>query len=266
MDKDFSSEYQKTNDLMISKKNIEIEGQTYQFQFLDKDIIYEDRVSSELAKKGIILVYDITNDVSFTGFWQGWQKDLDRDELKNVPKILIGNKSDLDEERNVEILDGENFAEQNRIKFFETSAKNNFNVKDAFTEIINELFEKKKKDEEELNKQKQPIIKEEKEKEEKEEKNLYKKEQPSIPLKNNTKVLKAIQQKKEIAETEKNEDQLNKNISATDDDFGELLKLNEELKGAQEKENKNKKSSIYLKEKKKDSDGEKSNCCHHCWG
>ena len=56
MDKDFSSEYEKTNDLIISKKNIEIEGQTYQFQFLDKDIIYEDSVSSERAKKGIILL------------------------------------------------------------------------------------------------------------------------------------------------------------------------------------------------------------------
>ena len=266
MDKDFSSEYEKTNDLIISKKNIEIEGQTYQFQFLDKGIMDEDSVSSENAKKGIILVYDVTNNESFYGFLDGWMIDLNKDKLKNVPKILIGNKSDLGDERKIEKNNGEYFAEQNGIKFFETSAKNNTNVNDAFREIINELFEKKKKDEEELNKQKQPIIKEEKEKEEKEEKNLYKKEQPSIPLKNNTKVLKAIQQKKEIAETEKNEDQLNKNISATDDDFGELLKLNEELKGAQEKENKNKKSSIYLKEKKKDSDGEKSNCCHHCWG
>ena len=103
MDKDFSSEYEKTNDLIISKKNIEIEGPTYQFQFLDKDIIYEDSVSSERAKKGIILVYDITNEESFTGFCQGWQNDLNRDELKNVPKILIGNKSDLNEEKKIEI-------------------------------------------------------------------------------------------------------------------------------------------------------------------
>ena len=83
MDKDFSSEYEKTNDLIISKKNIEIEGQTYQFQFLDKDIIYEDSVSSERAKKGIILVYDITNDESFTGFCQGWQNDL------NIPSSMV---------------------------------------------------------------------------------------------------------------------------------------------------------------------------------
>ena len=75
---------------------------------------------------------------------------MNRDELKNVPKILIGNKRDLNEERKVEIFDGENFAKQNRIKFFETSAKDNYNVKAAFTEIINDLFEKKKKDEEEL--------------------------------------------------------------------------------------------------------------------
>ena len=339
MDKDFSSEYIETNGCdKSSMKIIKIGGEKYRLQFFDVGGFNDSWVPSESGRKGIIFVFDITNNNSFNSFID-WIDYLKEDEIKKASKILIGNKIDLQDERELDITYVKNIAEEKGLKLIYTSAKNNTNVYKALKLITEEIIEEKKKDEEELKKQKQPLIIEEKEKindkkiveeklkneeeeeedeeeeeeeeeegdevedknkdkkkakknqinqnnfqkkdnnitdvtnqkneelkkeKEKEEKKSNKIEQPNIRSKKDTNTPDVIQQKKEIAKTEKYEEQLNKNISSTDDDFGELLKLNEELKEAQKKENKNKKSSIFLKEKKKDFDGEKINCCHYC--
>ena len=338
MDKDFSSEYIETNGCdKSSMKIIKIGGEKYRLQFFDVGGFNDSWVPSESGRKGIIFVFDITNNNSFNSFIN-WIDYLKEDEMKKASKILIGNKIDLEDERELDITYVKNIAKEKGVKLIYTSAKNNTNVYEALKLITEEIIEEKKKDEEELKKQKQPLIIEEKEKindkkiveeklkneeeeeedeeeeeeeeegdevedknkdkkkakknqinqnnfqkkdnnitdvtnqkneelkkeKEKEEKKSNKIEQPNIRSKKDTNTPDVIQQKKEIAKTEKYEEQLNKNISSTDDDFGELLKLNEELKEAQKKENKNKKSSIFLKEKKKDFDGEKSNCCHYC--
>ena len=46
--------------------------------------------------------------------------------------MLIGNKSDLDQRRQVSTEEGERFAKENNLIFMETSAKTAFNVEEAF--------------------------------------------------------------------------------------------------------------------------------------
>ena len=53
--------------------------------------------------------------------------------------MLVGNKSDLDEQRKVSKQDGLSFAERNRVAFYEVSAKNGSNVDLIFAKIAEEL-------------------------------------------------------------------------------------------------------------------------------
>lgn len=56
---------------------------------------------------------------------------------KSVPKILVGNKDDVDKEATKVVVtaDARAYAEQKNLPFFETSAKDNKNIAEAFNEI-----------------------------------------------------------------------------------------------------------------------------------
>jgi len=93
--------------------------------------------------EGIILVYDITDLDSFNNL-NSWLMEIEKNASKNAYKILIGNKSDLENERKVKFSQGKEFAKQYGMNFFETSAKNTTNVIEAFTAITKEIIKEKK--------------------------------------------------------------------------------------------------------------------------
>ena len=57
----------------------------------------------------------------------------------NLPIVLVGNKSDLHNERCVSIEEGKKLAREMKAVFLETSAKENQNVTDIFTSAITEM-------------------------------------------------------------------------------------------------------------------------------
>ena len=59
---------------------------------------------------------------------------------KNVFKILIGNKCDLEDKRKVTFQEGKDFADSNGMKFLETSAKTATKVEEAFQQLTNEII------------------------------------------------------------------------------------------------------------------------------
>ena len=93
-----------------------------------------------------ILTYDVTNESSFTGI-EFWIKELKyKVENDNMILCLVGNKCDVNEdERKVPTNKGKNFADENNMLFFETSAKNGDGVKDLFVTIANKAYESFKK-------------------------------------------------------------------------------------------------------------------------
>ena len=93
---------------------------------------------------GILLIYDITARDSFKEL-ENWLGEVERNATPQVLKILIGNKCDLDEQRQITVDEGEAFAARNGMKFIETSAKNNTNVNEAFEALAKIMFESSNK-------------------------------------------------------------------------------------------------------------------------
>lgn len=103
---------------------------------------------------GVLVVYDITDRASFENL-NSWLIEIEKNANKNVYKLLIGNKSDLDDKRQVSYQEGKDFATSNGMQFIETSAKTASKVNEAFETLTNEIikisvnkdkaFEKKEK-------------------------------------------------------------------------------------------------------------------------
>ena len=94
---------------------------------------------------GILFVFDITNKESFNNI-KLWLTDSENCETK-VTKLLVGNKIDLIDKRNVDKESIEKFAEKKEMKYIETSAKEGINIDEIFRELA-ELILKGKTDEE----------------------------------------------------------------------------------------------------------------------
>lgn len=85
----------------------------------------------------MFLVYDITSKSTFSKM-NDWLQDV-RNNCENDGLIisLIGNKCDLDDQRQVSTEEGKKFAVKNEISFLETSAKDKTNVNKAFQMVMN---------------------------------------------------------------------------------------------------------------------------------
>ncbi|KAL4429431.1 hypothetical protein ABPG74_021018 [Tetrahymena malaccensis] len=92
---------------------------------------------------GAILVYDITQTPTFTSLQQ-WLQDIKLQAEPDVVITVVGNKTDLDSSRMVSTEQGLNFAKQNNLTFFETSALNGTNLNQIFESHLLEITNKKK--------------------------------------------------------------------------------------------------------------------------
>ena len=83
-----------------------------------------------------LLVYDITNKESFNKIKNYYVNKI-KENCKSIVKVLLlGNKTDLNDKREVSDKDGHDLALQNEYIFMESSCKNNYNVSDAFTALV----------------------------------------------------------------------------------------------------------------------------------
>jgi len=84
---------------------------------------------------GFILMYDITNEESFNAV-QDWVTQIKTYSWDNAQVILVGNKCDMQNERVVSTERGKKLANDLSLEFFETSAKENINVKQVFERLV----------------------------------------------------------------------------------------------------------------------------------
>jgi len=81
-----------------------------------------------------VVVYDITNANSFHQTSK-WIDDVRTERGSDVIIMLVGNKTDLSDKRQVSTEEGERKAKELNVMFIETSAKAGYNVKQLFRRV-----------------------------------------------------------------------------------------------------------------------------------
>ena len=87
---------------------------------------------------GIVLVYDINNEESFKSI-DGWMEEIENHAPSTVSIVLCGNKCDLEGLRQVTTEEGKEIAKTYGIQFNETSARNNINLEETFTNLTKDI-------------------------------------------------------------------------------------------------------------------------------
>ncbi|KVI08589.1 Ran GTPase [Cynara cardunculus var. scolymus] len=124
-----------------SKATIGVEFQTRTLVIKHKSVKAQiwDTAGQERGAVGAMLVYDITKRQTFDHIPR-WLEELRNHADKNIVIILIGNKSDLEDQRSVPTEDAKEFAQKEGLFFLETSALEATNVEDAFLTVLTEIF------------------------------------------------------------------------------------------------------------------------------
>ena len=127
----------------ISTIGIDCKAKIFTINSIKYKIIYYDTagqeryasISSKYIKSanGVILVYDITNKKTFSKI-EEWSNILERNN-KNYSAVLVGNKMDLESERQVSTNEGLTLANKLNIEFFETSCLTNQNIEEMMNKI-----------------------------------------------------------------------------------------------------------------------------------
>ncbi|KAF3780818.1 Ras-related protein [Nymphaea thermarum] len=88
---------------------------------------------------GALVVYDISRRSTFESI-ERWLDELRNHTDTTVVRMLVGNKSDLANIRDVTVEEGKSLAESEGLFFLETSALDSTNVKAAFEIVIRDIY------------------------------------------------------------------------------------------------------------------------------
>jgi Ras-related protein Rab-1A len=122
-------------------RTVELDGKTVKLQIWDtagQERFRTITSSYYRGAHGIIVVYDVTDQESFSNVKQ-WLNEIDQYASEDVNKLIVGNKSDRDNEKVVDAQTAKAFADEVGIPFLETSAKSASNVEQAFMTMAAEI-------------------------------------------------------------------------------------------------------------------------------
>jgi len=137
----FDSTYQATIGIDFLSKTMYLEDRTVRLQLWDTagQERFRSLIPSYIRDSSVaIIVYDITSRASFLNTAK-WIEDVRGERGTDVIMMLVGNKTDLADKRQVSIEEGEAKAKEYDIMFIETSAKAGFNIKALFRKVASAL-------------------------------------------------------------------------------------------------------------------------------
>lgn len=139
---EFDPNSKSTLGVELGTKNVKIDNKIIKVQIWDT--AGQERykaITSTYYKgaKGAIIVYDITRKLTFDNI-DKWIADLKINGDENIMIFLVGNKSDLNNNREVSKDEGINKSEKYNVPFLETSALQGDNIDRVFEELIQSVY------------------------------------------------------------------------------------------------------------------------------
>merc|ERR1712000_245963 len=137
----FDSTYQATIGIDFLSKTMYLDDRTVRLQLWDTagQERFRSLIPSYIRDSSVAVVtYDVTNRKSFDQT-RKWVDDVRGERGNDVIIVLVGNKTDLNDKREVTTQQGEEEAKKNNLMFIETSAKVGHNVKNLFRRIAQAL-------------------------------------------------------------------------------------------------------------------------------
>ncbi|XP_061343963.1 ras-related protein RABH1b isoform X2 [Gastrolobium bilobum] len=140
----FDNTYQATIGIDFLSKTMYLEDRTVRLQLWYKMLLLGDTAGQERFRSLIpsyirdssvaVIVYDVASRQTFLNTTK-WIEEVRTERGSDVIIVLVGNKTDLVEKRQVSIEEGEAKAGELNVMFIETSAKAGFNIKALFRKI-----------------------------------------------------------------------------------------------------------------------------------
>ena len=145
IDNKFSNAYMSTIGFDLKHKQINLKDGT-DAKIMIYDTAGQERFKSLAANyikkaNGILLVYDIADHSTFENIGV-WMESITEEKGDKLPIVLVGNKADLENERQVLYKEGKDLAESKGFHFYETSCKNGANVTECFLDLAELVYEK----------------------------------------------------------------------------------------------------------------------------
>ncbi|KAL7321411.1 GTPase Ryh1 [Mucor circinelloides] len=137
----FDNTYQATIGIDFLSKTMYLEDKTVRLQLWDTagQERFRSLIPSYIRDSSVaVIVYDISNRQSFMNTSK-WIDDVRAERGDDVIIVLVGNKSDLSDKREVTVEDAEKRSKELNVMFIETSAKAGHNVKTLFRKIAQSL-------------------------------------------------------------------------------------------------------------------------------
>lgn len=138
VDNEFDEIHKTTIGVDFKVKRITVNGKKIKLQIWDtagQERFKALTSSYYRGSHGVILVFDISCERTFTGL-NVWLDDINKHtDVCDIPILLVGNKTDLKESRQVEYKRAKKDAEFNHMLYLETSAKSGYNVTQTFTKF-----------------------------------------------------------------------------------------------------------------------------------
>jgi len=142
---EFVEEYEPTSADAYRKK-IELDGEQMNLDILDtagQEEYAAMRDNYYRTGEGFLCVYSITIEDSWRQMKEFHEQIQRVTENEEMPFVVVGNKADLEEKRQVSYKQGKELADTLHAPFFETSAKTNTNVAEAFYSLVRKILEVK---------------------------------------------------------------------------------------------------------------------------
>ena len=140
----FSENYFASTGIELKTTSIQIDGKSIKIQLWDTAGQEKYRAMTKnlyLKSQAIIILFDITNETSFINL-KNWMSQIKESCGEDIPILLVGNKTDLEDNRVINKERAMEYANNENIEYIEVSSKTGENINKALTSLLQKILKR----------------------------------------------------------------------------------------------------------------------------